>query len=243
LEVSWRRYDRQLHDIGIEGQLKLKSATVMVAGLGGLGAIAATYLAAAGVGRLILVDRDRVEETNLNRQVIYLPGDVGREKAVVARERLAALNPEVEVHAAVLDVFSDEFEELVKKSDVIVDGMDGWRQRLRLNELAVKHGKPLVHAAVESWYGQLMTVIPRETPCLHCVFSSVGERACSRIVGPVAGVFGLLEALEVIKLVTGKGEPIKNKLLVADLKNSTFEYLKLRRNPFCPVCGFEPRGG
>jgi len=243
LEVSWRRYDRQLHDIGIEGQLKLKSATVMVAGLGGLGTIAATYLAAAGVGRLILVDRDRVEETNLNRQVIYLPSDVGREKAVVARERLTALNPEVEVHAAVLDVFSDEFEKLVKKSDVIVDGMDGWRQRLRINELAVKHGKPLVHAAVESWYGQLMTVIPRETPCLHCVFSSVGERTCSRIVGPVAGVFGLLEALEVIKLVTGKGEPVKNKLLIADLKNSTFEYLKLRRNPSCPVCGLEPRGG
>lgn len=237
MEISWRRYDRQLHDLGIEGQLRLKTSTVLVAGLGGLGSIASAYLAAAGVGRLILVDKDKVEETNLNRQLIYTPEDMGKEKAMVAKERLKALNPEVEVEGHVMDVFSSEFEDLVRKSDVIIDGMDGWRQRLRINEIAVKYMKPLIHGAVESWYGQLMVVVPKETPCLHCVFSNIGDRACTRIVGPVAGIVGLMEALEAIKMIVGKGELAKNRLLVIDLKSLSFDYIKVRRNPKCPVCG------
>jgi len=237
MEISWRRYDRQLHDLGIEGQLKLKSSTVLVAGLGGLGSIASVYLVAAGVGRIIIVDRDKVEETNLNRQIIYTPEDIGKEKAIVAQKRLKSLNPEVEVEAYVMDVFSSEFEELVKRTDIVIDGMDGWKQRLRINELVVKHRKPLIHAAVESWYGQLMVVIPGETPCLHCIFSDIGDRSCIRIVGPVAGVLGLMEVVEAIKLLVGKGTVLKNKLLVVDLKNTSFDFINVRRNPKCPVCG------
>lgn len=237
MDISWRRYDRQLHDLGVEGQLKIRSSTVLVAGLGGLGSIASLYLVAAGVGKVILVDKDRVEETNLNRQVIYMPKDIGMEKAVVAQRRLKSFNPEVEVEAYVMDVFSPEFEEIVKKSDVVIDGMDGWRQRLRINELIVKNKKPLIHAAVESWYGQLMVVVPGETPCLYCLFSSIGNRSCVRIVGPVAGVLGLMEALEAIKLIVGKGSVVKNKLLVVDLKNMNFDFINVKRNPRCPVCG------
>lgn len=237
LEISWQRYDRQLHDLGVEGQIRLRTSKVLVTGLGGLGSVASYYLVAAGVGKVILVDRDKVEETNLNRQILYTPEDIGREKAYVARDRLKAFNPEVEVDGYVLDIFSDDYESLVKEVDLIIDGMDGWRQRLRMNELAVRHRKPLVHAAVESWYGQLMVVLPSETPCLHCLFSGLGDRTCSRIVGPVAGVLGLLEAMEAIKLITGKGEVLKNRLLHIDLKNMSFDFINVRRNPDCPVCG------
>lgn len=237
LDISWRRYDRQLHDLGVDGQMRLRSSRVLVTGLGGLGSAASYYLVAAGVGRVMLVDRDRVEETNLNRQILFSTGDIGREKAYAAVDRLRLLNPEVHVEGHVIDVFSDEYESLVEKADVVVDGMDGWRQRLRINELAVKHRKPLVHAAVESWYGQLMVVLPGETPCLHCLFSGLGDRTCSRIVGPVAGVLGLLEANETIKLITGRGEPLKNRLLHVDLKNMSFDFINVKRNPRCSVCG------
>lgn len=239
MEISWRRYDRQLHDLGVEGQLKLRASSVLITGLGGLGSIAAVYLVSAGVGRIYLVDRDKVEETNLNRQIIYTPSDIGKEKAIVAKEKLKILNPEVEIEAFVMDVFSEDYEKLVERATLIIDGMDGWRQRFRINELAVRYKKPLVHAAVESWYGQLMVVVPYETPCLHCVFTHVRDKAYTRIIGPVAGIVGLMEALEAIKLIVGKGELVVNKLLVINLKNMSFDYIKLKRNPNCPVCGMK----
>lgn len=236
-DESLRRYERQLWHIGLEGQLRLRGSTALVTGLGGLGSVSAIYLAAAGVGRLILVDKDKVDESNLNRQVLYTPSDVGREKAIVASERIRFQNPDVKVEAYVLDVFSEEYEDLVKESNVIVDGMDGWEQRLRMNELAVRYSKPLVHAAAEAWYGQLMVVVPGETPCLSCVFTNAPKRRCSRVVGPVPGVLGLMQAVEALKLLTGIGTPVKGRLLVVDLKNMSFDFILLRRNPLCPVCG------
>ncbi len=230
------RYDRQLHDLGLEGQYRISKSTVLVVGLGGLGSPAALYLAALGVGHLILVDKDKVELSNLNRQILYTPADVGRPKALVAKERLSSFNPEIEIEAHVMSVEEPGFEELVKLADVIVDGLDGWKSRLHLNKLVVKYRKILLHAAVESWYGQYMPVVPGKTPCLHCLFSHVGDRRCTRIVGPVAGSMGTFLAVQVSKVLSGKGSYGENELLVLDFKNNSFDRIKVRRNPRCPVC-------
>ncbi len=236
IDIDWERYDRQLHDLGVEGQLKLKNSKVLIVGLGGLGTPVAVYLAAAGIGTLLIVDKDVVEKTNFNRQFLFSPSDLGKPKAVVAKKKLEEFNPDINVEAYVLDVFSDEFVSLVEKADLIVDGLDGWRGRLRVNELAVKMKKPLIHAAVEAWYGQFMTVVPGKGPCLHCIFSGVQERRCIRIIGPVAGALGMMEAIETIKLLVGKGEPVIGRLLVFDLKRGRIDEIKIKRNPKCPVC-------
>lgn len=230
------RYDRQLHDLGIDGQFKIRKSTVLIAGLGGLGSPIAVYLTAMGVGRLIIVDRDVVEATNLNRQILYTPSDLGKVKVEVAKSRLTDMNPEVEVEAHRMSVEDREFEPLVKKSDILIDGLDGWRSRLVLNKLAVKYKKPLLHAAVESWYGQHMVVIPGRTPCLHCLFSNLGDRSCTRIVGPVAGSVGTFVAVQAAKLLSGKGDVGEGFLYVFDFKRNSFDKIRAKRNPNCPVC-------
>ncbi len=231
------RYSRQLPVLGEEGQRRVRRATILVAGLGGLGSAASLYLAYGGVGRLILVDRDRVEESNLNRQVLYGPGDIGREKALVAAERLREANPDVEVIPVVGDA-AGEARRFIGEVDVVVDALDNWDSRLELNRVAVEAGKPLVHAAVDEMQGQLMVVIPGVTACLECVFGGLrGKGASGRILGPVAGAMGAMEALEALKLVSGVGSPLAGRLLIADFASGSFDVVPVRRRPGCPVCG------
>lgn len=211
------RYSRQLGLLRVEGQLRLLEATVAVVGLGGLGSVAAYYLAAAGVGRLILVDKDVVEVNNLNRQLLYHTGDVGKPKAVVAAERLSKLNPSLEAVPVPEELDWSLARWLAREADVIVDALDNWRARLLLDEAAWDKGKPLVHGAVEALRGQATTVKRGVTGCLACIAPPTPQQGCTAILGPAAGVIGSIEALEAIKVVAGVGEPLYNKLLYIDL--------------------------
>ena len=239
------RYVRQIRifGFGVEGQRRLKSTKVLVAGLGGLGCPASLYLAAAGVGRLLLVDREKVELSNLNRQILYWSSDVGRPKADVVAEKLARLNPDVEVEALTLEISEDNVKDLVKKVDVVVDGMDNYRARFLINEACVAYGKPFVHAAVYGLEGQLLTVLPGKGPCLRCVVpSDPPEQGAVPVLGATPGVMAALEVVEVVKLVVGLGKPCIDKLLIFDGHEMRFHEIKVEPSPKCPVCS-SLRGG
>lgn len=233
------RYDRQVRVWGIESQRKLKSATVLIVGVGGLGSPAAMYLAASGVGRLIIVDPECVELSNLNRQVLHWTADVGTEKVRSAYEKLRKLNPHVEVVPvqARLETL-EQLEGLVSRADVVIDCLDNWKTRFLLNEACVRAGKPLVHAAVRGLYGQLMVVKPGEGACLRCLLpSDPPEERQIPVAGPTPGVLGALEALEAVKLITGYGQPLISRLLIFDGMHGTVDVLAVHRRKDCPVCG------
>ena len=229
------RYVRQLGILGIEGQEALSRARVAVVGLGGLGSAAAYYLAAAGVGELVLVDGDSVELHNLNRQILYDESDVGLPKAVLAARRVRAFNPDVRVRPVQERLDSSNAAKLLGEVDVIVDGLDNWEARLALDEYAWDAGVPLVHAAVERWHGQLTVVKRGITGCLACLAPPRPRRRCVSIIGPAAGLVGLLEAMEAIKVVTGVGEPAYNKLVVIDAMTPSIDVVPLKPVP-CEEC-------
>ncbi len=209
---------------------------MLVAGLGGLGSAASLYLAYVGVGRLVIVDRDTVDVSNLDRQVLYTPGDIGEPKARAAARRLREANPGVEVVPVEADI-AEVAERLVGEADVVVDALDNWDSRLVLNEAAVRAGRPLVHAAVDGMQGQLMVVLPGETACLECVFGGLRGRRGRAVLSPIAGVMGAMEAVEVVKLAAGVGSPMAGRLLIADFASGSFDVLRVARRPGCPVCG------
>jgi len=233
------RYARQVALWGAEAQERLASSSVLVAGLGGLGSAAALYLAAAGVGRLVLVDDDRVEESDLNRQVLHWTPDVGRPKVESAAEKLARVNPEVEVVA--LSERIDSLEralELVERVDVVLDCLDNWATRLLLNDACAAARKPLVHAAVEGMAGWLTVVKVPEGPCLRCALPrALRDRQGVPVVGPLPGVLGSMQAVEALKLLTGYGRAAVGVLVHYDAASCTFETIPIERNPRCPTCG------
>lgn len=232
------RYSRQIMVFGIKGQKRLKKSKVLIVGVGGLGSIASFYLVAAGIGELNIVDSERVELSNLNRQILFNTQDIGKYKAEIAKERLLKLNPNVVIKTYNRKIDEELANELIPKVDVIVDALDNWKTRILLNKYCVKYEKPLIHAGVSEYHGQLMVIVPKRGPCLQCVFpQDLKERRPFPILGPVPGVLGALEALEVIKLLTGDGEIATGKLLIFDGKSLSFKVLNVRRNPQCPVCG------
>ena len=239
-EGELRRYDRQIRipGFGVEGQLKLKKALAVVVGLGGLGCPAATYLASAGFGHLRLVDGGRVEESNLNRQVLYRRADVGRYKATLAAERLGELNPHVYVEPVAEELTEDNVGELLKGADVVLDCLDNWRTRLLLNRACVGLRVPLVHAGVKGFYGQVMTVLPGEGPCLSCLLRATPpEEELVPVIGATAATLACIQVLEAVKLVTGLGRPLVGRLLLFDGLEMRFEEVVVSRAPDCPVCG------
>ncbi|ABL79217.1 UBA/THIF-type NAD/FAD binding protein [Thermofilum pendens Hrk 5] len=237
------RYDRQIRVWGVEAQKKLKSSTVLVVGAGGLGSPVAFYLVAAGVGKLIIVDAEDVELSNLNRQILHWTSDLGKAKVESAKEKLEKLNPHVEVVTLKQKIRSlEDALKLVEDADVVVDCLDNWSTRFLLNEACVKLGKPLVHGAVRGLYGQLTVVKPFEGPCLRCILPrEPPEERPFPVAGPTPGVIGSLEALEVIKILTGYGEPMVGRLLFYDGVRNTFDVVKVERRPDCPVCGVSVR--
>ncbi|PCN51236.1 adenylyltransferase [Candidatus Geothermarchaeota archaeon ex4572_27] len=236
---AWEeRYDRQIRVWGREGQARLKRASVLVAGVGGLGSAAALYLVAAGVGRVVLVDPERVELSNLNRQVLYWTRDVGKLKVECAAEKLRELNPEVKVEAVPERITEDNVRDLVSSVDLVVDGMDNWGTRLLLNRACVELGKPFVHAGVYEAQGQLLTVIPRKGPCLQCVFPEPPpEVRPFPVVGTAPGVLATLQATEALKILAGYGTASVGKLIVFDGYDLSFYVVAVKRRPDCPVCG------
>jgi molybdopterin/thiamine biosynthesis adenylyltransferase/rhodanese-related sulfurtransferase len=239
------RYSRHtmLPEVGVEGQVKLLNSKVLLIGAGGLGAPSALYLAAAGVGTLGLVDDDVVDESNLQRQVIHNTERVGEPKTESARKTIEALNPDVKVveHRVRLD--ASNVVEIIEDYDVIVDGADNFPTRYLLNDASVRLRKPVVSASILAFDGQISTFVPFEGPCYRCLYPtpppaelapSCGEAG---VLGVMAGVLGLLQANEVIKLVAGIGEPLIGRLLLYDSLGTRFTELNVRRDPNCPICG------
>jgi molybdopterin/thiamine biosynthesis adenylyltransferase len=244
-----RRYSRQLiiPGFGAQAQSKLAGARVLVVGTGGLGSPALLYLAAAGVGTLGLVDGDTVDVSNLQRQILHSTFDVGRLKVDSAAEKLVRLNPHVrlEPHAVALD--PGNALELVRRYDVAVGAVDNFPARYLLHDACYLAGRPLVEAGVLRFEGLLTTVIPGKSSCYRCVFPSPppeGALPSAReagVIGPVPGVIGALQALEVIKLVTGLGDTLSGRLLIYDGLAATFREVSVPRNPHCPLCGEYPK--
>ena len=234
------RYARHLvlREVGGPGQQKLKAARVLIVGAGGLGAPASLYLAAAGVGTLVLIDPDRVDRSNLQRQVIYAEGDIGRMKVEVAEARLAALNGDIEVEGLTVALTPDNAHELVTGFDLVLDGTDDFATRFSVNAACVAAGIPLVSGAIGRWTGQVGVFAGK--PCYRCLVPEIPPDAetCSAVgvIGALAGVVGSMMALEAIKLLTGAGEPLSGRLLIYDALAGQTRTVKVGADPECPVC-------
>ncbi|MBA4065739.1 MAG: MoeZ/MoeB [Isosphaera sp.] len=228
--------------VGESGQRKLKAASVLVSRVGGLGGVAAYELAAAGVGRLILAHAGNIKPGDLNRQLLMTHAAIGTPRVACAARRLRELNPRVEVVAVPENVTPENAPRLVSLADVVVDAAPLFEERLALNAAAVRLGKPLVEAAVYELTAQVTTVLPGRTACLACRVPEVPADWTRRfpVFGAVSGAAGSFAAAEVIKLVTGVGEPLADRLLACDLRDMRFRVFRTRRRPGCPVCNPGP---
>lgn len=232
------RYDRQLkiEGLGREGQEKLKRAKIMIAGAGGLGCPVAIYLAAAGVGCLRVVDKDRVESSNLNRQVLHWEKDIGQKKAMSAAKKLARLNPWIKVEAIAQAITEHNVLELTEGCDLIIDALDNYPTRYLLNRAAIKRRIPLVHGGIHGLEGMVTTIIPGKTPCLRCIFSQGPPPVTFPVLGVTPGIIGTIQAAEAIKYLVGVGELLTGRLLLFDGAILTFREVRVRRHPECPDC-------
>jgi sulfur-carrier protein adenylyltransferase/sulfurtransferase len=242
-----RRYSRHLKlvEIGAEGQRRLKGARVVLIGAGGIGSPAALYLAAAGVGTLGLVDFDAVDESNLQRQVLFDTASVGASKAEAGRARLEALNPAIRVVAHAIELRAANVRELFDQYDLVIDGSDRLGTRYLVNDACVLQGKPLVSAAIHRFEGQITTYVPDRGPCYRCLFPNPAEGMVPNcadvgVLGVLPGVLGTLAATEAIKLIVGIGAPLNGRLLAYDALEMQFSEFKFSRRADCAVCGAHP---
>lgn len=238
------RYARHLvlREIGGPGQQKLKAASVLIVGAGGLGAPASLYLAAAGVGRIVLADPDEVDLSNLQRQVLYAGAQVGRAKVEAAAERLAGLNPHTRVDPAKVLLDASNARELVRGVDLVLDGTDDFATRFAVSDACVAEGRTLVSGAIGRWTGQVGVFAGR--PCYRCLVPEIPPDAetCSAVgvVGALAGVIGSMMAMEAIKLITGAGEPLLGRLLLYDGLSAETRTVRIGADPECGACGGGP---
>lgn len=243
-EDELTRYDRQIMipGWGERGQEKLKSATIVVAGSGGLGSPSSIYLAAAGVGHLIIVDKDVFELSNLNRQILGWQKDIGRSKAEAAAEKLRALNPDIQITPWIMEISRDNVGELLEKADLVVDAMDNWTTRFLLNKTCVDLNIPFIHAGVYGLYGQIMTIIPNKGPCLRCLLPETPKEVGKfPVLGATPGLFAMLQVLEALKILVGIGKPLTGKMLLFDGSNMTLTRINVSQRPDCPVCASHKR--
>lgn len=223
---------------GKEGQKRLKSAKVVVAGAGGLGCPVSLYLTAAGIGKLTIIDKDKFELSNLNRQILGWQRDLGSFKAKVVAEKLVALNPEIKVHPLVIEITEENIGELIQDADVVIDAMDNWKTRFIINTECVKRKIPFIHAGISGLYGQIMTIIPGKTPCLLCLLPETPKEVSNfPVLGVTPSIFASLQVMETIKLIVGFGETLTRKMLLFDLESMNFTIIPVERNPKCPICG------
>src|SRR3989475_1847562 len=243
-----KRYSRHLilPEVGMAGQLKLKHSSALIIGAGGLGVPLTQYLGAAGVGRLGIVDFDVIDETNLQRQVLYGTKDVGRKKIEVAKERVAQINPNVDVQTYETRLTSDNALEILKDYDVVIDGTDNFPTRYLVNDATVLLNKPNVYGSIFRFEGQASVFHAAKGPCYRCLYAEppppglVPSCAEGGVLGVLPGIVGSIQALETIKLITGKGRPLIGRLVLFDALKLEFRELKLEKDPDCPVCGAHP---
>ncbi len=247
-EEEIERYSRHiiLPEVGGGGQQKLKQSSVLVIGAGGLGSPALLYLTAAGVGRIGVIEDDVVDLTNLQRQVLHATPDVGKAKAKSASETMQRLNPHVEIDIHQHRLTKNNIFDIIESYDVIVDGVDNFPTRYLLNDACVMKNKTLVEGGILRFMGLIMSIRGGDTACYRCVFEeppppgTVPSCAEAGVLGAVAGVVGTLQATEVLKILTGIGKPLYNRLLQFDAEELRFHEVKAKRNPGCPVCGKKP---
>jgi len=235
-----------LPNVGGKGQEKLLNAKVLIIGAGGLGSPAALYLASAGVGRIGIVDSDKVELNNLQRQILHSTKDVGRAKVESARDRINAINEDVKVITYHLRLTSENILEIIKDYDIVVDGSDNFPTRYLVNDACVLSKKPLSHGGIFRFDGQAITIIPGESACYRCLFPEppppglVPSCQEAGILGVVAGIIGTIQANEVLKYILGIGNLLTGKLLVFNALDSSFRQVRVPKDPKCPVCGKNP---
>jgi molybdopterin/thiamine biosynthesis adenylyltransferase len=240
-DAEIERYARHLvlREVGGPGQQRLKAAKVLIVGAGGLGSPAALYLAAAGVGTVILVDPDTVDLSNLQRQVLYTEDDLGRPKVEAGTDRLAALNPHIFVGGLHSALEASTADELCEGVDIVLDGTDDFAVRYEVNAACVRHSKPLVSGAIGRWTGQVGVFGGK--PCYRCLVPEIPPDAetcvAVGVVGALAGVIGSMMALEAIKLIVGAGEALTGRLLIYDALSAETRTVKVGADPECPVCG------
>ena len=242
------RYSRHLlvPEVGLEGQLKLLDARVLLLGAGGLGSPAALYLAAAGVGTLGIVDNDVVDLSNLQRQVAHSNDRVGMPKVDSAEIAIHEINPDVNVQKHPVRLGADNIMEIIEGYDVVVDGLDNFPTRYLLNDASVRLQIPVISASILGFDGQLSVFKPYEGPCYRCLYPTpppaelAPSCGANGVLGVLPGVMGLLQSVEVIKLVTGAGEPLIGRLLLYEALSASFTELKVRRDPDCPICSRPP---
>jgi molybdopterin/thiamine biosynthesis adenylyltransferase len=230
------RYNRQLiiPDFGEEGQAKLKDSHAVIAGVGGLGCVSASYLAAAGVGHITIVDADIVELPDLNRQILYSEEDIGKKKVTVAKSRLSRLNSGVEITPVFAEITEENVLSLIKGAGVVVDGLDNSATRLVVNTACVKQKMAYIYGGVSRLRGMVTTIIPGKTPCLACLRpEGVGGLG---VLGVTPAIIASLQALEAIKLLIGQSPALAGKLLLFRGDDMKFQLLEIRRNESCPVC-------
>lgn len=243
------RFSRNIliEEIGPKGQQKIGTSSVLVAGAGGLGSAALYYLVAAGVGRVGIVDHDRVDWSNLQRQILFQEEDVGEKKALVAAKRLRGFSEDVTLDAFAEKLTTDNIGEAIEEYDFIVDGTDTFESKFLINDACVIGGKAFVHSGILRFEGQCFTVIPGKSGCLRCLLPEVPSRkdspTCSEagILGSVAGFFGSAQATEVLKLITGTGTPLAGKVMYIDTLKWNIRFVPFDRKADCPVCGENPK--
>ncbi|MEO8217364.1 MAG: molybdopterin-synthase adenylyltransferase MoeB [Acidobacteriota bacterium] len=242
------RYSRQLSlpKVGVEGQKRLRSASILIVGAGGLGSPSALYLAAAGVGRIGIVDSDRVDISNLHRQVLHLTSDVGRQKSESAAASMLAVNPEVRVDAIEAQLTSANALEILRPYDVVIDGSDNFPTRYLVNDACVLLGKPDIYGSVFRFEGQAAVFFPPGGPCYRCLYPEPPPPglvpSCEEggVLGVLPGIVGLIQATETLKLILGIGDSLSGRLLLFDALSMEFRELHLKKNPACAICGESP---
>jgi len=247
-EEQIERYSRHiiLPEVGGEGQRKLLRARVLVVGAGGLGSPVALYLAAAGVGAIGMVDSDTVELSNLQRQVLHTTADLGVSKALSAKATMEAINPDCVVTPHQLRLTAQNVLEVIAGYDLVVDGSDNFPTRYLVNDACVIAGKPLSHAGILRFEGQVTTILPGKGPCYRCLYPEppppglVPSCQQAGVLGATAGVMGTIQSTEVLKLILGVGEPLVGRLLLYDGLEMAFRIVRVLRQPDCPVCGEHP---
>ncbi len=237
-ERERERYKRQMMLFGDEGQELLKKAHIFIAGAGGLGSPVSVYLAVAGIGTLTVVDRDVVDQSNLNRQILHYDCDIGRKKTESAEEKLRAINPDITVRVIDTTIEEKNAGGLVGKADGIVDAMDNYPARYLLNNVAIRKMIPLFHGAICGFYGQATTIIPGQTACLSCIFPKAPPKEVFPVVGVTPGLIGMVQATEVLKYLLKNGDLLTNRLFIWDGMQAHAEEICMERDPHCTACGF-----
>ncbi len=247
-EEQLERYSRHiiLQDVGVEGQIAISDARVLIVGAGGLGSPASLYLAAGGVGTIGIVDNDVVEMSNLQRQIAHFTKDINVSKVESAREKMEAINPDVKVITYHEYLCADNIRDIIKEYDFVLDGTDNFPTKFLVNDACVMENIPFSHGGILRFNGQTMTIIPGKSACFRCAFREPpppdAVPTCSQagVLGAIAGMLGTIQATEALKFITGVGELLTDALLTFDAKAMNFRKIKLQRQENCPLCGADP---